>query len=303
MEVRRALFCTESPRSTQQIHELFVPLGVETCRTTLPTSVQPVCTATSQRALLVYSLCNAGLLSCGCAVRKRGNQLVMGSLCLVRMVKGSHALGGPCMDVSRALFCAESPRSTQQIHELFVQLGVETCRTALPQSVRPVCTATSQRALLVCTACVMSVCPPVDVQSASAVTSWSWAVCALSESEWSKDPMLLEDLAWMSAGLCSAPRVRGPRSKSMSCLCSSVWRLAERPCPNRFGLCAQRRAESRACQCTAVALCTTACSRWPTAQLGFAKEPALSDQAWMLAGAEASTHWASFVQPVCICCR
>ena len=127
------------------------------------------------------------------------------------------------------------------------------------------------------------------------------SVCALSN--WPKDPMLLEDRAWMSAGLCSAPRVRGPRSKSMSCLCSSVWRLAERPCPNRFGLWAQRRAESRACKCTAVALCTTACSRWPTAQLGFAREPALSDQAWMLAGAEASTRWASFVQPVCICCR
>ena len=138
----------------------------------------------------VHSLCDVGLLSCGRAVRKRGNQLVMCSLCLVRMVKGSHALGGP----------------------------LHGCQ-------------------------------------------------------------------------------------SMSCLCSSVWRLPERPCPNRFGLWAQRRAESRACKCSAVALCTTACSRWPTAQLGFAKEPALSDQAWMLAGAEASTRWASFVQPVCICCR
>ena len=232
---------------------------------------------------------------------KRGNQLVMCSLCLVSMAKGSHALGGPCMDVSRVLFCTESPRSTQQIHELFMPLGVETSRTTVPQSVRPADTATSQRALLVCTACVTSVCSPVDVQCASAVTSCSCAVCALSH--WPKDPMLLEDLAWMSAGLCSAPRVRGPGSKSMSCLCSSVWRLAERPCPNRFGLWAQRRAESRACKCTAVALCATACSRWPTAQLGFAKEPALSDQAWMLAGAEASTRWASFVQPVCICCR
>ena len=174
-------------------------------------------------------------------------------------------------------------------------------RTFVDLQVRGFAGHASQRALLVCTACVMSVCSPVDVQCTSAVTSWSCAVCALSE--WSKDPMLLEDLAWMSAGLCSAPRVRGPRSKSMSCLCSSVWRLPERPCPNRFGLWAQRRAESRACKCIAVALCTTACSRWPTAQLGFAKEPALSDQAWMLAGAEASTRWASFVQPVCICCR
>ncbi|OLQ11423.1 hypothetical protein AK812_SmicGene4718 [Symbiodinium microadriaticum] len=220
MDVSRALFCTESPRSTQQIHELFVPLGVETCRTTLPTSVQPVCTATSQRALLVYSLCNAGLLSCGCAVRKRGNQLVMGSLCLVRMVKGSHALGGPCMDVSRALFCTESPRSTQQIHELFVQLGVETCRTALPQSVRPVCTATSQRALLVCTACVMSVCSPVDVQSASAVTSWSWAVCALSE--WSKDPMLLEADAASRKGWSKAQGSPGSASSRVSRLCQRL---------------------------------------------------------------------------------
>ena len=80
----------------------------------------------------------------------------------------------------------------------------------------------------------------------STVTSWSCAVCALSN--WPKDPMLLEDLAWKSAGLCSAPRVRGPRSKSMSCLCRSVWRLAERPCPNRFGLCAQRRAKGP-CSC------------------------------------------------------
>ena len=177
---------------------------------------------------------------------KRGNQLVTCTLCLVALAKGSHALGGPCMDVSRALFCTESPRSTQQIHELFVQLGVETSRTTFPQSVRPADTATSQRALLVCTACVMSVCSPVDVQCASAVTSWSCAVCALSA--WPKDPMLLEDLAWMSAGLCSAPRVRGPRSKSMSCLCRSALRLPERPSPNRFGLRTQRRARGL-CSC------------------------------------------------------
>ena len=36
----------------------------------------------------------------------------------------------------------------------------------------------------------------------STATSWSCAVCAVSE--WPKDPMLLEDLAWMSAGLGSA---------------------------------------------------------------------------------------------------
>ena len=76
-------------------------------------------------------------------MRKHGIQLFMCSLCIVELAKGSHALGGPCMDVSRALFCTESPRSTQQIHELFVQLGVETCRTTLPQSLRPVGTATS----------------------------------------------------------------------------------------------------------------------------------------------------------------
>ena len=67
----------------------------------------------------MHSLCDVGLLSCGRAVRKRGNQLVMCSLCLVALAKGSHALGGPGMDVSRALFSTVATRPVNGVrHQL-----------------------------------------------------------------------------------------------------------------------------------------------------------------------------------------
>ena len=246
MEVRRALFCTESPRSTQQIHELFVPLGVETCRTTLPQSVRPVCTATSQRALLVCTACVMSV--CSPVDVQSASAVTSWSWAVFALSEWSK---DPMLleDLAwKSAGLCSAPRVRGPRSKSMSCL----CRSVWRLAERPcphrfsLCAQRRARGPCSCTACVMPVCSPVDVQCASAVTSWSWAVCALSE--WSKDPMLLEDLAWMSAGLCSAPRVRGPRSKSMSCLCSSVWRLAERPCPNRFGLCAQRRARGP-CSC------------------------------------------------------